>query len=280
MKWSSMSAKLYENLLLTAVSDGREILKNCCTLPSQKIEKIFDKMIREAEYLAIAEGKELAFQSSNTRELIDDLYSEYRIMIMKMVKETMLPYDAEKLLDYDIAQRETMHLIDMDISGIYAFADNGMIRIRTPLLPHKDKPEVYFATGKTKKRYKITNANIYGEALHRVLIARTNELESTFESLNKKTIHNLTIFSDPTNVMDNDNRDTHDITNTICTFTPNGDAAPYTRFMFDGMMSTLIPEGTYITILPYENKCADNEITVEFWQKKLAEVGYIAPCLC
>lgn len=277
MKWSSMSAKLYENLLLTAVSDGREILKNCCTIPSQKIEKIFERMVKEADYLATAEDKDLAFQSSNTRELINDLYSEYRIMMMTMVKETMLPYDADRLLDYDIAQRETMQLMDIDISGIYAFADNGMVRIRTPLLPHKDKPEVYFSTSKMKKGYKITNANIYGEALHRVLIAEINELESTFESLQKKTLHYLTVFSDPTNIMDNDNRDTHDITNIICSFTPNGDAATCTRFMFDGIMSTVIPEGTYITVLPYENKCADNEITVKYWKKKLAEVGYISP---
>lgn len=272
MKWSTMSDKTLTSVLRIAVENSDEILQNCFYEPQKKIRKTVEKMEREIEFLETAADKVSAICSSNARELLYELYGLYRVSLQGLVAKTQWPFDAELLLDGEIAEKETIALLDHKVDGIFVFADGEKIRLRVPPLPHKNKPQ--FCQNGRQGSGKTTTTYIYAEAVYRVLEEKAKELLPLREKLGKKCIHILNVFEDNVNTMDNDNRDTSAIINSICGFLPFGDVPFKTRIINDGYISRDLIPGTYITVLPYEDGLADNDKTVAFWIEKLKTIGY------
>ena len=94
--------------------------------------------------------------------------------------------------------------------------------------------------------------------------AKSIELFELYQSLGEKCIHILNVFEGGTNTMDNDNRDTASVINSVCSFLPFGDVPDKTRIVNDGWISDRLMPGTYITVLPYGDGLADNAETVSF----------------
>ena len=272
MNWDTMSDKVLIGILQDAIEANEETVKRCFTKPLAKVEKLIEKMKLEEEFLRTAEDKTSAVLTSRTPELINALYATYRQTLVSLCTYGQLPIEVDGLIDDELLEAQTVENLDKYTDGIFAFADGDMLRIRVPVLPHKSKPKIW--PGSRYATRPITATGIYGTSLFNVLKAEFDSLKSVEDELTSgKTIHFLNVFSDHRFVMDNDNRDTMAIVNSIGLFF-GGDGPETTRIMNDGYYSeTLIP-GTYITVLPYKKGIADNEETVNFWIDKLAELGY------
>lgn len=271
MRWSTMSYQTLTAILEIAVRDSENIIRKCCVETEKNVRKRVAQMEREIVRLEEAEDKHEAVRTSSARELVTALYAQYRKALYRFVQMTQYPFTAELLIDEDEAEQDTLTELDEKIDGIFVFADSGMLRLRTPPLPHKKKPRIWL-NGKTG--IAVSTTAIYGEAVYRAMEAKSRELFELYQSLGEKCIHILNVFGGGTNTMDNDNRDTASVINSVCSFLPYGDIPDKTRIVNDGWISDRLMPGTYITVLPYEDGLADNAETENFWIGKLRVLGY------
>ena len=231
----------------------------------QQIRKEADSMHSEG----MPENEE---QKLRALRLINEMYAGFRRCLIAMITYTQPPFTADMLLDPLEMERVTERELDEGVDRILAYVDGNMLRIRTPPLPHKSRPVVSVGG----KNHKVVSTYAYREAVARVIDAHRDELVPVAKTMKRKTLHFLNVFEEGRFVADNDNRDTSPVTNSVCRILPGRDSPKTTRFVYDGVETSEIPAGTYITVLPYEQGLPDNNETISFWKSKLTALELTA----
>lgn len=244
--------------------------------------------IRAACYPVAAIGKKVnaikelieksdEYSESDLRDLAiirtTDLYTEYRKSMMKLAYYSSEPFTGDGWLNEREAEARAVTELDQAVEGIYLHVEPRRIYLRTPPLPHRNKPEVLMYTSGGKP-FEMTHSNVYKVEVQRA-ITQSRDMRTIleFRAFQKKTLLYLHVLEGDgtTFAMDNDNRETAQITNVICASLPGGDAPHYCRLIYDATYTDMIPAGAYITVFPTEDILPENEEIIDFWEEKLRE---------
>lgn len=229
---------------------------------AERILKLIDEEIAELDKPEYRDMTRAAEENPRVRELINSLYLTYRKSTIELCRYGAVPFTADGILDDKDAVQLASEL-DSPVEGLKCIFDSHRIMIRLPMLPHRDKPQigVYVGSGK-KVLVKTTRA--FGEFLHRALWGEDSYGIDYSEFFNK-TLYYLFVDSQSRYLPDNDNHDTLEITNVICSRLPGGDLPTTCRFVYDAYITDAIPAGTYVTVLPRTAQIPSPEEIVDYW---------------
>lgn len=273
MEWSPITGADLIRILEQVADEGSRAANGCVDSLSPHIEAILERQrslgndpVNTQQWLPLAE-------TGTHRRTVRQLYEGCRMALYELNTAANRFYSFGGVLHENDAERAITELYESHVfCGVQVFVDGNMIRIRTPVTPEIGKTTVW-PTGKNGGR-PIKDLGLYASAVRRAMSQKLPEILPILPSLERKTIHYLFASHDHGFLVENHDRDTADITNSICSFLPGGDSAGTTRFVYESCVSgpSHMFSGTFITVLPYEQSIPDFEQTLGYWKDKFRQI--------
>ena len=199
-------------------------------------------------------------------ELSDKLISRLRWFLNFVNSYSCLPPQRE-FFSGNEAENDLFQRVILPVDHIETHLENGAVFVRLPMLG-----SLHTATD-----YKNNSSRISGKYLriYHKSVVKSIELHPDFPSYDfgqfrNKTVHFIFVYHPKTSsqyqLIDNDNHDIKAVVDAITYFTGTGDGAMVCNLFLESAISSLLPEGTYVTMTGMENGVLPKEEILHFWE--------------
>lgn len=228
-----------------------------CALQASELEEQASAMMREsaAIYKLAKRGSEACVRLKEVLsdplcgpEVIQQAMDNFNQFYASALSRTHALYEAVTkpniacgLCNPRDVQRENYDAFAEEIEGVFAFAEDGKLFIKLPLLPAKVNHGVRGKLqGNTEKYYYFFNRSL-DESL--------NKIEAQIPHFEQQNIAYFSVFSVSSKAIpDAENIDTKSVTDIICLHTMCDDSFEKTSFFYAGFCDDSLPSGTYICV--------------------------------
>lgn len=221
----------------------------------------------DREVLRNMPGVDSDYCNSKAESIAEELYDCIRKNTMYLYQVAQIPPENIGCPDLDIGMYATQSIENRVNVKLHKEA----IYVRLPMLWARNQRYGRGQYGQITGREKI----IFFRDDIAACIKRADEFETfDFEKFSSKIVHYLYVYSDhPAQkrfVVDNDNHETKYVQDAITMFLPYGDSPFWCSTYSSAILSNRIPEGTYITVTPYQTGILTDERVVAWWEKHLS----------
>ena len=194
-------------------------------------------------------------------ELKSELLDSYQLLTEPLTHGDLVPLpDAE--LDHFLS-------VDQPAERVISFYEEGVIYLRTPMLPSRNYYAAKATTGGKARQYYRDCTPLYRQSVVCSMGRLMAELPADLTPFERKTIQFLFVYNTRSigKMLDNDGHDTKAIQDAICGFLPAGDSPLSCRICLDSTVTDDLEEATYVAVFPSKTSVSTEKILQAFLKK-------------